>query len=245
MRMAIMQPYFFPYLGHFSLIAAVDEWIVFDITQYTPRTWMNRNRILGPQGGWQWLTVPLARSSIHMRTHEAAVQDLERTRQGMLGRLGHYRRAPYWRGVSGLVEDTFATTDPSLTRLNARGLDRVCQYLGLPFHARVCSELAIHLPDSPGPGQWAPAICAALGADTYVNPAGGEALFDPADFDRCGVKPLLLESEPFTYQPGQHAFEAGLSILDVLMWNPPDAVRAALDCYRLMPLEQRPAIKHL
>jgi WbqC-like protein family len=48
MRLGIMQPYFCPYLGHFALIAAVDQRIVFDVTQYTPKTWMNRNPILHP-----------------------------------------------------------------------------------------------------------------------------------------------------------------------------------------------------
>jgi len=55
MRLGIMQPYFFPYLGHFSLISSVDKWIVFDVTQYTPKTWMNRNRILHPKTGWQYV----------------------------------------------------------------------------------------------------------------------------------------------------------------------------------------------
>ena len=71
MRLGIMQPYFFPYLGHFSLIAAADEWVVFDVTQYTPSSWMNRNRILHPVRGWKWLTVPLANGSIHIRTEQA------------------------------------------------------------------------------------------------------------------------------------------------------------------------------
>jgi hypothetical protein len=66
-----MQPYFFPYIGHFSLIAACDEWVVFDLTQYTPRTWLNRNRIRHPCGGAKWLTVPIAGSSIRLRIHEA------------------------------------------------------------------------------------------------------------------------------------------------------------------------------
>lgn len=75
MRLGIMQPYFFPYLGHFSLIAAVDEWIVFDVSQYTPRTWMNRNRVLNPAGGCKWVTIPLSNGSIHKRTHEILVLD--------------------------------------------------------------------------------------------------------------------------------------------------------------------------
>ncbi len=62
-----MQPYFFPYLGHFALIAHTDAWVVFDISQYTPKTWMNRNRVLHPTDGWTYVTAPLSNSSIHIK----------------------------------------------------------------------------------------------------------------------------------------------------------------------------------
>ena len=82
-----MQPYFFPYLGHFSLIASVDRWYVFDITQYTPRTWMNRNRILHPHDGAQYVTVPLSNSSNSIKTSEARILDLSAARQSIVGKL--------------------------------------------------------------------------------------------------------------------------------------------------------------
>ena len=235
MRLGIMQPYFFPYLGHFSLVAAVDEWVVFDLSQYTPRTWMNRNRVLHPAGGAQWLSVPLARSSIHMRTHEAMVQDLIGAGRSIVGRLGAYRGAPYYRAVVEIVERSFDTADASLTRLNARGLAAVCGYLGVPFRYRIASELALELPEQPGAGGWAPAICAALEAKGYVNPASGRGLFDPAAFARLGVRLEFLQPQPFVYRTGRMAFEPDLSILDVLMWNAPSEVRAALHRYTLQP----------
>ena len=67
MRIGIMQPYFFPYLGHFALIANVDAWIVFDVTQYTPKTWINRNRVLHPTSGANWVSVALKNSSISIK----------------------------------------------------------------------------------------------------------------------------------------------------------------------------------
>ena len=69
MRLGIMQPYFFPYPGHFALIASVDRWIVFDVTQYTPKTWMNRNRVLHPASGAMYVTVPLANASKAIWVH--------------------------------------------------------------------------------------------------------------------------------------------------------------------------------
>jgi hypothetical protein len=225
-----MQPYFFPYLGHFSLIASVDRWYVFDITQYTPRTWMNRNRVLHPRGGTQYVTVPLANSSNSIRTSEARVLDPAAARQSIVGNLTHYKRhAPYYRAVVALVQEAFDTaTNQSLVELNVRGLQTVCRYLGMRFDFEVCSELDLALPTSLGAGDWAPNICSLVGATSYVNPIGGQGLFDPAEFSRRGVDLYFAKTTEFSYPTTPHQYEPYLSILDVLMWNPPVAVAAAI-----------------
>jgi hypothetical protein len=230
MKLGIMQPYFFPYLGHFALIAAVDEWVVFDVTQYTPKTWMNRNRILHPQQGWQYVTVPLANSSMTIRTHEARVLDLANAKSGLLGKLSAFRRrAPFHAQVHELVEKTFehAASD-SLCDLNVSGLKTVCEYLGTPFSYRVCSEMDLKFPQQMSPGDWAPFICEALGATQYVNPSSGRALFDPASFARVGTELMFAEFEAFTYDTPFYKFEPHLSILDVLLWNSPAEINEAL-----------------
>jgi len=234
MRLGIMQPYFFPYPGHFGLIASVDEWIVFDVTQYTPKTWINRNRVLHPRGGPAWMTVPLGNASISILIREAAILDPPAARASVLGKLSHYRphvrRARYDR-TCGLVEAAFGDgTDPSLVGLDVRGLEATCRLLGIPFRHRVCSSLGLALPDRPGPGGWAPAICARLGATSYVNPAGGAALFDPRDFAAAGTALLLARTAMGAYPTGPCAGPPGLSVLDALMWmDPPelaDRIRA-------------------
>ncbi|BCF98824.1 hypothetical protein PPGU19_033930 [Paraburkholderia sp. PGU19] len=150
MKLGIMQPYFFPYLGHFALIANTDAWVVFDITQYTPKTWMNRNRVLHPKEGWNYVTVPLANGSISINTSEARVLNVRDARRSVLGKLSHYRRvAPYSRAVEALVQDAMTgDADTSLVELNVRGLRAVCDYLGLSFNYRVCSELGLSLPQN-------------------------------------------------------------------------------------------------
>src|SRR6516162_1956669 len=163
MRVGIMQPYFFPYLGHFALIANVDEWIVFDVTQYTPKTWINRNRVLHPASGANWVSVPLKNSSISIRIHEARILDRAAAAKATLGKLSHYRhKAPFARQVEEIVEATFASKGigDSLAGLDVAGLDTVCAYLGVPFRRTICSELNLSLPEHLGPGEWAPAIAA-------------------------------------------------------------------------------------
>ena len=235
MRLAIMQPYFFPHLGHFSLIAACDEWIVFDVSQYTKRSWMSRNRVLHPVSGWQWASVPLAGASIHMRTDAARLLDPASACRRLLGQLSHYRHAPHYRAVVALVTEVFSGTSTSLVELNVRGLSAVCRLIGLPFRCRVASALRLDLPPDPGPGGWAPAICAALEATSYVNPAGGRALFDPEDFVHRGIDLHFLQAAPFRYATGPYGFEPGLSILDVLMWNEPEVIRDAARGFELVP----------
>jgi hypothetical protein len=208
------------------LIAAVDEWIVFDITQYTPKTWMNRNRILHPSAGWQYVTVPLSNSSISIKTHEARVLNLAKTKANIIGKISHYKkRAPHFKEVNALVNEVFdSARDDSLVHLNVRSLDSVCQYLGISFNYQICSELNLPLPEKLGSGDWALEICSHLGATSYVNPASGQSIFDPTKFARRGISLEFAESAEFIYNTMPYHYEPNLSILDVLMWNQPSIV---------------------
>jgi hypothetical protein len=229
-----MQPYFFPYLGHFGLIANTDEWVVFDITQYTPKTYMSRNEVLKGSGGRQQIFAELSNSSIHIKTHEARLRDPDKTRMLVLGSLTHYRKkAPFYENVKGLIERTFeqlnASDDPgSLVNLNVAGLQCVCEYLNLNFNYRRASQLDVQFDQPMGAGDWAPAIASQLGASHYLNPVGGRALFNPTRFESCGVKLEFLSYEALEYVTPGFQFEPNLSVLDVLMWNSADTVRKHL-----------------
>ena len=226
-RVGVMQPYFFPYLGHFGLIANIDEWIVFDVTQYTPKKWINRNRVLHPSGGWNYITVPLANSSVSIKMHEALVLDPGAARRSVLGKISHYtHNAPYFEAVVDLVEEAFSdTSHRSIVHLDVRALSAVCRYLELPFRFRILSELGLELPNNPGAGRWALTVCERIGATSYLSPVGGRALFDPDDYARLGIELLFAETEPLRYTTGPFQFEPALSILDVLMWNDPRQVK--------------------
>lgn len=231
MRLGIMQPYFFPYLGHFALIAHTERWVVFDVSQYTPRSWMNRNRVLHPRMGWTYIQAPLQQSSISLRTWQARVDQPQQVRRSLLGKLSHYRhRAPYYKQALALIDETFERLgdEDSLVQLDVCALTAVCAYLGLPFDGLICSRLGLNLENIQGPGGWAPEIAHQLGAQSYLNPASGRGLFDPSDFDRRGVRLEILDFKPFEYGTAPYAFEPDLSVLDAVMWNSPDRIRRAL-----------------
>jgi hypothetical protein len=219
-KLGIMQPYFFPYLGHFDLINRTDRWIVFDTAQYIRHGWVNRNRILHPASGWQYIAVPLEKHHRDTPIADIRVNGSTDWRSRILGQLQHYRkRAPHFDAVSNLVAECLAGEDVSLARLNVRALEGVCRYLSIRFNVSVFSEMKLELASVEAPGDWALRIAEALGADEYVNPPGGADLFDAARFERSGIRLTIQDDVDFRYACGDYEFVPGLSIVDVLMWN--------------------------
>jgi hypothetical protein len=158
------------------------------------------------------------------------VLNLSEAKTCIIGKLSHYKKkAPYFEAVNAIVQGVFDTaTDDSLVQLNVGGLSAVCRYLDIPFNYRICSELNLSLPENLRPGEWAPEICSILRATSYVNPAGGQDLFDPADFARRNISLHFAQSSQFVYDTAPYQYEPNLSILDVLMWNSPTVVVKAL-----------------
>ena len=135
MKLGIMQPYFFPYIGYFDLINRADKWIVFDIVKYKPLSWMNRNRIHHPSKGWQYIKVPVVNKSHDQKIMENQVQDLVAARARVLGQLIHYKKnAPYYQATSDLVSSSFEESESdALTDLNVSTIKATCSYLNIDF----------------------------------------------------------------------------------------------------------------
>lgn len=236
MILGIMQPYFFPYLGYFDLINYADRWIVFDAVQYIRHGWINRNRILHPKEGWQYITVPLRKHSREALIKDVEINDDIAWREKIVGQLQHYKkRAPHFRETLALVEDCLGLREPSIARLNAAILAKVCTHLGIDFDCAIFSEMDLALGPIEGPGDWALEIASTMGAEEYVNPPGGEGIFDGTRFAERGIELTIRHMPPMEYSCRGYGFEPGLSIIDVLMWNPPEIVRAFLDAQRTAP----------
>lgn len=216
----IMQPYFFPYFGYFDHISRCDKWVVFDITQYTPKSWMTRNRILHPKTGFLYINCDV-HGSQNMVISEVTLKDPDTSRSKLLGQLSHYRKlAPYYRQVVTLVEQAFGEAKSnSLTDVNVSALHAICKYLDIPFSPIIASKADFSLPRITHPGQWALEITTLLGADTYLNTPGGRELFRPEEFASRCIKLAFTRVPKFVYACSPYQFEPHLSILDMLMWN--------------------------
>jgi hypothetical protein len=232
MKLALMQPYFFPYLGYYDLINRTDRWVVFDVVKYASRSWMNRNRILHPKEGWQYIGVPVGKHSAQTAIKDVRLADKEAAHRRIMGQLAHYRlgRAPFYSQVTRLVDECFRRLDgDSLRDLNILTLEVPCEYLGIRFDYSILSQMSLRLPDIQHPGQWALEISDALGASEYMNPPGGKDIYRPGEFRARGIALSVLELIDFRYPCGRYGFVERLSVLDVLMWNSPEHVKEHLD----------------
>jgi hypothetical protein len=225
--LGIMQPYFFPYLGYFQLIASVERGVIFDTAQYGRKSWMNRNRILDGKGGWQYINVPVS-TTLGTSIQATAVIDHSSALQRILSQMEHYRgKAPFYQKVRELVRLTFeSVTGNGIGDLNAQSLKVVCDYLGLAFNWTPHSAMDLHLPPIDHPGQWALEISSQLGARRYINAPGGREIFVAREWEERGIELRFLDLTPFVYRTEPYAYIENLSILDVLMWNEPGEVTA-------------------
>lgn len=188
MRVAIMQPYFFPYAGYFRLIAAADRFVIYDDVQFPRRGWVHRNRLPGDDGELRWLTLPLIKAPF-----DATIASLRAPPDAAVRLTAERQRFPALRDADPAHPLVAAMLDPRGTVVDhlERTLSATCDALSLRFQPVRSSTLGID------PALRAQdrilAIAEALGAIAYVNAPGGASLYDPHDFAARGMELRVLK----------------------------------------------------
>jgi hypothetical protein len=225
MRVAIMQPYFLPYIGYFQLIGAVDLYVLYDNIKYTKRGWINRNRILGP-GGEATITLPLKHAPDTLDICERQIA-ADFARGKLLNRISEtYRRAPHYGEVFPLIAGIVENGEPNLFRYLRDSIVKICRQLGID--TRIVASSEIPADHTLRHEARVLSICKAVGATTYVNAIGGVDLYSKSDFADAGLDLRFIRSRPFEYGQGGRKFVAWLSIVDVMMFNSAERIRDIL-----------------
>jgi hypothetical protein len=234
MIVSLVQPYFFPYLGYFQLIEASDVFVVYDDAQFMKSGWVNRNRILANTStGYEWFTHPVLAAAHTLPINERSyVSEDGRYPELLLAKLHHrYRRAAFFRPTMCLAEEILSFRDRNVARFNTHLIRRICSHLAVATRIETASELRSK--DS-GSAQAVVDVCKQLGADTYLNPIGGTALYSSEFFAANALALTFLESEFTPYPQFDQSFQQGLSIIDILMFNSVDTTRKMLGQFRIL-----------
>jgi hypothetical protein len=232
MKLAAMQPYFFPYLGQFDLLNMVDLWIAYDPAQFIRHGWVNRNRVLHPVSGWQYISIPLKKHS-----HTTPINQIEVAgdswKTEFFKRLQHYHMdAPFYKQVISFLEEAVSVAETNLAKLDVALFRVTARRLGIQTPIHVFSEMGLTIGPTEGPEDLALAICRAVGASEYINPPGGIDLYSPQRFAEQSVKLTFQFFTSMIYSCGRFQFEPDLSIIDVMMWNSPEQIKRYLDTWK-------------
>jgi hypothetical protein len=236
MKVGIMQPYFFPYLGYFSLIKHTDLFILLDAVQYKRHGWIERNRVLKQNGGWLYIQVPLIRhNGQNTLIKDILINNSIPWKQKILAQLKPYKKyAPHYKEVLELVNDIFRHEFVSIVTLNKEALISVCNYLNIHTSIKVFTEMDLEIEKPAASDEWALNICKAMGKYTeYRNPPGGEDFFDRTKFGQANIDLKFQKLNITVYSQNRNEFEPSLSIIDVLMFNSVKEIHFLLDNYEL------------
>lgn len=235
MKVGIMQPYFFPYIGYISLIDQVDEFILLDAVQYIRHGWIERNRIISPSNGWQYIKVPLVKHSQKTLIEDIKINNNIEWKKKILSQLCCYRRAPYYSSVINMVEQLFDEKFDTITQLNYKALLCVLKYLEIETHISIFSNMNIQLEKVEKADEWALNICKKLQNVTeYWNLPGGKAFFDSSKYISNGIEIKFQQMNITKYHQFRFEFQDSLSILDVMMFNNKSQIRKMMKGFELI-----------
>jgi hypothetical protein len=232
MSVAIMQPYFFPYLGYFQMVQAVDDFVFYDDVMFIKKGWINRNRIL-MQGSEFLFTIPLEKQSQNKTIRETQVSWGTDFSGKFLSQLDSaYKKAPNFDQLMPLIQDLLNQRPESMAELAGKSIELVWQYLGLTKRFHYSSQLKNNQME--GRAERLIHLTKELGATQYINAMNGQNLYDKEFFAAQNIELLFCKPSLLPYNQGKSkSFVAGLSMIDVLMWNEPFVVQQLLSTYSL------------
>ena len=233
MRLAIMQPYFMPYIGYFQLINSVDKFVIYDNIQYTKKGWINRNRILA-NGKDQLITLPIKKDSDYLNVVERELSESwDKDKSKMLNVIkASYNKAPYFQETFELISKCLNNPEANLFRFIYDSIVLINDHLEIKTPIIISSTIdADHTLKSQDKVL---SLCKEQNADIYINSIGGIELYDKETFKQNNIKLNFIKSNPIQYKQFNNEFVSWLSIIDVLMFNSKEQIKEYLNNYTLI-----------
>lgn len=232
-KIAIMQPYFMPYIGYFQLINSVDEFIIYDNIQYTKKGWINRNRIL-VNGKDYLITIPLKKDSDYLNVVERELSDSWiKDKNKMINLIkSSYSKAPYFKETFNIILQCLNNSERNLFKFIYDSVILINKYLEIKTSIVISS--IINIDHTLKSQEKVLSICKSQNADVYINTIGGVELYDREIFKQNGIKLNFIKSNTIQYKQFNNEFIPWLSIVDVMMFNSKEKIQEYLNNYTLI-----------
>jgi len=231
MRIAIMQPYFLPYIGYFQLINAVDKFIFYDDVSFINKGWINRNRIL-LNGKDHLFTIALKSASQNKLINQ--IEICKQNNKIVKTIKQAYSKAPYFKDVFTLIQQVFDKMNEtkSISKIAEISVKMVSNYLNLSTFFITSSEKYSYTQNLYREKRLID-ICQENGANIYINSSSGKILYNHESFKENGIKLFFIKNNINTYKQFNNDFIPRLSIIDVMMFNDKKTITEFLNNYEI------------
>ena len=231
-KIAVMQPYLFPYIGYFQLINAADKFVLLDDVNYINKGWISRNNILVNNKPYLF-TIPLKRSSQNKLIRDTEIS-YETDWQGKLLQTvkRSYSKAPYFKDVFSLISEPVLKNEKFISKLNYLCMINVCEYLGI--NSRIIESSQIYNNKDLKGEERIKDICIKENSQHYINLSGGMDLYSKESFEKNNISLDFIKTKNIDYKQFKNEFFGSLSIIDVLMFNSKEKVCEYLMEYEIL-----------
>lgn len=234
MKLAIMQPYFMPYIGYFQLIKIVDKFIFYDDVTFIKQGWINRNKILINNQA-KMFSIPLSNASSHVLIKDVLISEIayQKWKKSFLNSIFFsYKKAKNYSKIYALIEKILEKKPETISELAIKSVVEVAQYLDLRTEFEICSDVYSNTYLS-GQNRVLD-ICINEKAITYINPVGGMELYSKSVFQEKNIELFFIKANKSVYPQFSEEFVPFLSIIDVLMFNDLEDIHKQLDNFTLL-----------
>lgn len=232
MKIGIMQPYFFPYMGYWQLINAVDKYVIYDDVNFIKNGWINRNNIL-LNGKKYLVTLPLDGASSFLLINQIRTTSKTKDKEKVLKTIVQsYKKAPYFENVISIVENTIMNESKFICDALIYSIKSIINYLDIKTEILISSEL--DKDNSLSSEDKVIHICKLLNGHNYLNAIGGQELYNKSNFEKQNLQLSFLKMNQQSYKQLSNDFIPNLSMIDVLMFNSPSSIREMLNDYEVI-----------
>jgi hypothetical protein len=231
MKTAIMQPYFFPYIGYFQLINSVETFVIYDDVNYIKKGWINRNNIL-VNGKPHVFSIALKEVSQNKKINEISVDDSNWKADLVKTITLSYKKAPFFQDAFPVIEDIISFDEKNLAKFLTHAIRKICSYLLIETNIVVSSE--IEKDNTLKAQEKIIEICRKTDTTHYINAIGGMELYDKNDFSKYNINLQFIKSKPIIYPQFKNEFIPWLSVIDVMMFNTPAQINDMLNDFELV-----------
>jgi hypothetical protein len=211
-KVAILQSSYIPWKGYFDMIAAVDEFIIYDDMQFTKNDWRNRNKIKTPNGV-EWLSVPVGQD-ISRRIRDVVIPDSRWQKKHWRTLEANYRRTPHFEEIAAWLAPLYLDENHiNLSKLNRKLIETVCNYLGIK--TKISNSWDYQLIE--GKTERLLDLCKQADCYEYISGPAAKEYIQEQYFEESGIKLTWFDYAGYSEYPQLWGeFIHGVTILDLL-----------------------------